>query len=357
MSRSGILKKLDEVEDKFHNLEQLLSNPDLTPEQIHKYAKERSDLEQVVSTYKDFKKVTENIIENKKLINDEDIGELAKEELIELEIKESELEERLKLLLLPKDPNNEKNVFLEIRAGTGGEEAALFASDLFRMYTRYCENKKWKLKTITLNETGIGGIKELIATIEGNNVYSKLKYESGVHRVQRIPSTETGGRIHTSAATVAVLPEADEVEIQIDDRDLKIDTYRSSGPGGQHVNKTDSAIRITHLPTGIVVQCQDDRSQHKNRNHAMNMLRAKLFEIEEEKKLNEISDTRKSQVGSGNRSEKIRTYNFPQSRITDHRVGLTFHKLEMMLNGDLDEMIEAINNYFQAELLKNFSNN
>ncbi|NIP30577.1 MAG: peptide chain release factor 1, partial [Candidatus Dadabacteria bacterium] len=264
---------------------------------------------------------------------------------------------KLKILLIPKDPNDDKNVFLEIRAGTGGEEAALFAADLLRMYIRYCENKKWKFTITSISETGIGGIKEVVASIEGNKVYSKLKYESGVHRVQRIPTTETGGRIHTSTATVAVLPEVDDVDIEVDEKDLRVDTYRASGAGGQHVNKTDSAIRITHLPTGIVVQCQDERSQHKNRAHAMKMLRAKLYEVEEEKRLSEISDTRKVQVGTGERSEKIRTYNFPQSRITDHRIGLTLHKLESILDGDIDELIEAVSTYFQAESLKAYSEN
>lgn len=355
MAETAILQKLDEVENKFKDLELQLSNPELTPEQIHKFAKERSDLEEVVNTYRDFKAVIENIDENKQLLNDKEIGDLAKQELEELEIKEARLEEKLKILLLPRDPNDDKNVFLEIRAGAGGDEAGLFAADLLRMYTRFCENNKWKLTTISLSETGIGGIKELVASIEGNKVYSKLKYESGVHRVQRIPTTETGGRIHTSTATVAVLPEIDDVDVEVDEKDLRIDTYRASGAGGQHVNKTDSAIRITHIPSGIVVQCQDERSQHKNRASAMKMLKAKLFDMEEQKKLNEISDSRKNQVGTGDRSEKIRTYNFPQSRITDHRIGLTLHKLEAVLDGDLDELIDSVATYFQAESLKSLS--
>jgi peptide chain release factor 1 len=256
------------------------------------------------------------------------------------------------MLLLPKDPNDEKNVFLEIRGGTGGDEAALFAADLFRMYTRYAEANRWKVEILSLSETGIGGLKEVIAAIEGKNVYSKLKYESGVHRVQRVPATETSGRIHTSTATVAVLAEPDEVEVEIDEKDLKIDTYRASGPGGQHVNKTDSAIRITHLPTGIVVQCQDERSQHKNRAHAMRMLRAKLYEIEEQKRRSDLASTRKSLVGSGDRSEKIRTYNFRDGRITDHRIGLTLYRIEAILNGDMDELVDALTTYYQTELLK-----
>jgi peptide chain release factor 1 len=256
------------------------------------------------------------------------------------------------MLLLPKDPNDEKNVFLEIRGGTGGDEAALFAADLFRMYTRYAEANRWKVEILSLSETGIGGLKEVIAAIEGKNVYSRLKYESGVHRVQRVPATETSGRIHTSTATVAVLAEPDEVEVEIDEKDLKIDTYRASGPGGQHVNKTDSAIRITHLPTGIVVQCQDERSQHKNRAHAMRMLRAKLYEIEEQKRRSDLASTRKSLVGSGDRSEKIRTYNFRDGRITDHRIGLTLYRIEAILNGDMDELVDALTTYYQTELLK-----
>ena len=246
-------------------------------------------------------------------------------------------------------------MILEIRAGAGGEEAALFASNLLRMYERFCEQNRWKLETLNLNETGIGGIKEISASIEGKDVYGKLKYESGVHRVQRIPATETGGRIHTSTATVAILAEADEVDINIEDKDLRIDTYRASGAGGQHINKTDSAIRITHAPTGIVVQCQDERSQHKNKAAALKMLRAKLFEMEEIKKMNELSDNRKSQVGSGDRSEKIRTYNFPQGRVTDHRIGVTLHKLDSILDGDINELIQLLTTYYQAESLKEMS--
>lgn len=353
MSDVALLNRLDEVESKFVEIENNLSKPDLTPSEIHKFSKERSELEEVVSTYREFKSTVENIEENRLLLNDKDISELAREELDILEDKKQELEKKLKILLLPKDPNDKKNVILEIRAGAGGEEAALFASNLLRMYTRYCDDKKWKIEPLSLNETGIGGIKEVISSIEGKNVFSKLKYESGVHRVQRIPTTETGGRIHTSTATVAVLPEPDDFDIEIDEKNLKIDTYRSSGPGGQHVNKTDSAIRITHIPTGIVVQCQDDRSQHKNRAHAMRMLKTKLYEIEEQKRMNEISSSRKSQVGSGDRSEKIRTYNFPQGRITDHRISLTLHKIDSILDGALDELIQYLTTHYQTESLKN----
>ena len=347
-----MLKRLEEVEKKYLEIERTLSKPDISPPEIHKYSKELSDLDEIVEVYRKYKSVLERIEENKSLLKDKDLGELAREELEELDKEHSELEEKLRMLLLPKDPNDEKNVFLEIRGGTGGDEAALFAADLFRMYTRYAEANRWKVEILSLSETGIGGLKEVIAAIEGKNVYSRLKYESGVHRVQRVPATETSGRIHTSTATVAVLAEPDEVEVEIDEKDLKIDTYRASGPGGQHVNKTDSAIRITHLPTGIVVQCQDERSQHKNRAHAMRMLRAKLYEIEEQKRRSDLASTRKSLVGSGDRSEKIRTYNFRDGRITDHRIGLTLYRIEAILNGDMDELIDALTTYYQTELLK-----
>ena len=350
-----LFEKLEELERKFFELERALGDPDISAQQRIRCSKERAELEDVVSVYAQLKKVAAAIGENSKLLDDKELASLAREEIDELSEEKSELEGRLRKLLLPKDPNIGKNVFLEIRAGAGGDEAALFAADLLRMYSRYCEDRRWKVETITMNETGIGGIKELVVKIEGRDVYGKLRYESGVHRVQRIPSTEAGGRIHTSTATVAVLPEADEVDVEVDDRELKVDTFRSSGPGGQHVNKTDSAIRITHLPTGIVVQCQDDRSQQKNRAHAMSMLRAKLYEIEESKRASEISRTRKTQVGSGDRSEKIRTYNFPQGRITDHRIGLTVHKIEAVLGGDLEPLLEPLASHFQAESLRNIS--
>lgn len=352
MAEIGMLKRLEEVEKKYLEIERTLSNPDISPPEIHKYSKELSDLDEIVEVYRKYKNIQEKIEDNKTLLKDRELGDLAREEIEELDREITKLEGKLRFLLLPKDPNDAKNVFLEIRAGTGGDEAALFAADLFRMYSRYAEAKRWKVEVISLSETGIGGIKELIASIEGKNVYSRLKYESGVHRVQRVPTTETGGRIHTSTATVAILPEPDDVEVEIDERDLKIDTYRASGPGGQHVNKTDSAIRITHLPTGIVAQCQDERSQHKNRAHAMRMLRVKLYEIEEQKRISEIASTRKSLVGSGDRSEKIRTYNFRDGRITDHRIGLTLYKIESILHGELDELIDALTTYFQTELLK-----
>ncbi len=347
-----MLKRLEEVEKKYLEIEQSLNSPDISPPEIHKYSKELSDLDELVETYRSYKKTLERIEENRALLKDKDLGELAREELEELEEDLARLENELRTLLLPKDPNDAKNVFLEIRGGTGGDEAALFAADLFRMYSKYAEARRWKVEIISLSETGIGGIKEIVAAIEGKDVFSRMKYESGVHRVQRVPSTETSGRIHTSTATVAILAEPDEVEVEIDEKELKIDTYRASGPGGQHVNKTDSAIRITHLPTGIVVQCQDERSQHKNRAHAMRMLRAKLYEIEEEKRRNEIASARKSLVGTGDRSEKIRTYNYRDGRITDHRIGLTLYKIEAILNGELDELVDALTAYYQTEILK-----
>ncbi|HXG31211.1 MAG TPA: peptide chain release factor 1 [Thermodesulfobacteriota bacterium] len=352
MVETGIIKRLEEVEKKYEEIERLLSDPGINPSEIHRYSKERSEISEVVEIWRDYKKTLREIEENRVLIEDKELGELARAEIAALEGKRLELEERLRIALLPKDPNDTKNVILEIRAGTGGEEAALFAGDLFRMYTRYAERKGWRVEIMSISETGIGGLKEVIASIEGKNVYSRLKHESGVHRVQRIPATEAGGRIHTSTATVAVLAEPDEVEVTLDERDLRIDTFRASGAGGQHVNKTDSAIRITHLPTGIVVQCQDERSQHKNRAKAMRMLRARLYELEEQKRLREISTTRRDLVGTGERSEKIRTYNFPQSRVTDHRIGLTLHRLEAILDGDLDELIETLIAYYQAENLK-----
>jgi peptide chain release factor 1 len=352
MAESPMLQRLEEVEKKYMEIEQNLNQADISPSDIHQYSKELSDLEEVVETYRKYRNAIEEIGKNQTLLKDAELGELAQEELDQLIPDRDNFENQLRLLLLPKDPNDGKNVFLEIRAGTGGDEAALFAGDLFRMYSRYAEERKWKIEVISISETGGGGLKEVIGSIEGKNVYSKLKYESGVHRVQRVPSTETSGRIHTSTATVAILAEPDDVEVVIDEKDLKIDTYRASGPGGQHVNKTDSAIRITHLPSGIVVQCQDERSQHKNRAHAMRMLKAKLFEIEEERRRSEFADERKTQVGTGERSEKIRTYNFRDGRITDHRINLTLYKIDAILSGELDELIDSLTTYYQTEALK-----
>jgi len=356
MEKNDIFKRLDEVEQKYLKIEETLSDPDISPKDIARYSKERSSMADLVDTYRLFKQTLNEIEESKELLAEKELAELAKHELTRLEQELEEIRQKLQILLLPKDPNDEKNAFLEVRAGTGGDEAALFAATLFRMYTRYAERKGWKVEIMNINETGIGGIKEGIAGISGKGVYGSLKFESGVHRVQRIPTTEAGGRIHTSTATVAVIAEPDEVdEVEIDEKELRIDTYRSSGPGGQHVNKTDSAVRITHIPTGIVTQCQDERSQHKNRTKAMRMLRAKLFELKEEKRRGEVEHLRKSIVGTGGRSEKIRTYNFPQTRLTDHRIGLTLHKLEAILEGDLDDLVEALKEFERAEQIKQFA--
>ena len=352
MRNIEIINQLDEVEKKCSDLDRQLLNPEISPSEIHKYSSERSKLTEIVDAYKQYKSVLEQIENNKELLRDKELQGLAKEELELLETERLRLENELQMLLLPKDPNDEKSIFIEIRAGTGGDEAALFATNLFRMYTHFAEKNGWKVEIMNMNYTGIGGMKEVVASIEGNNVYKKFKFESGVHRVQRVPATETGGRIHTSTATVMILVEPEDVEVNIDDKDLRIDTYRASGPGGQHVNKTDSAIRITHIPTGVVAQCQDERSQHKNRAKAMRMLRAKIFELEEKKRQSEISNTRKNMVGSGDRSEKIRTYNYKDVRVTDHRIGLTLHKLEQVLEGELDEIIDALCEYYQTQSLK-----
>lgn len=349
--------KLDEVEKKYHEMTNRMGDPALhsNPKEYQKVAKEEASLRSVVETYRQYKKLKKEIEDNKHILSeetDESIRELAKEEIPHLETQIEELTQQLKVHLLPTDPNDEKNIYLEIRAGTGGEEAALFASDLFRMYSRYAEQQDWKVESISSNPTGIGGFKEIICLISGDRVYSRLKYESGVHRVQRVPRTETSGRIHTSAVTVAVMPEVDDVDVQIEDKDLRIDVFRAGGHGGQSVNTTDSAVRITHVPSGLVVICQDEKSQHKNKAKAMKVLRARLYD----KMLTEQQDAeakaRKEQVGSGDRSEKIRTYNFPQSRTTDHRIGLTLHQLEAILDGNLDSIIDPLQAHFQAEALR-----
>ncbi len=350
-----MFERLDDIKKRYKDLEAKLSDPEVIKDQktYRQLAKEHSDLTEIVKTYDRYLRVQEEIEENKQMLGDSDpeIRQLAKDELEGLEKESAQLEEKLKVLLLPKDPNDEKNILLEIRAGTGGDEAALFAADLFRMYSRYAEKKGWKVEILSAHETGIGGFKEIIALISGDKVYSRLKYESGTHRVQRVPETETQGRIHTSAVTVAVLPEADDVDVEINPQDLRIDVYRASGAGGQHVNKTESAVRITHIPTGLVVQCQDERSQHKNKAKAMKVLAARLYELKQQEQQKQLSEERRSMVGSGDRSERIRTYNFPQGRVTDHRIGLTLYKLEDIMQGEIDEIIEALGTHYQAKAL------
>lgn len=352
--------KLIFIEEKYQDLSEKIADPEIISDQPswQKYMKEHASLKPIVDKYKEYKKVKDGIEEAKSILresDDEEFREMAKMELEELEDKIGGLEDELKILLIPKDPNDEKNVIVEIRAGAGGDEAGLFASELFRLYTRYAERNRWKTEMMSINETGVGGIKEVIFMIKGNGAYSRLKYESGVHRVQRIPSTESGGRIHTSTATVAVLPEVDDVEVDINQNDLRIDVYRSSGNGGQSVNTTDSAVRITHLPTGLVVTCQDEKSQLKNKEKAMKILKARLYDTVLAEQNAEIAEARKSQVGTGERSEKIRTFNYPQSRITDHRINLTIYKLASFLDGDIDEMIDNLITTDQAEKLKELS--
>jgi peptide chain release factor 1 len=348
--------KIKEIEDRYGELEGQLSSPDVIRDQevYRKYAKEHSKLKPIITTYREYESGQNEIESNRSLLDDPDpeMRKLAREEIESLTSNLEKLEKDLKVLLLPKDPNDEKNILLEIRAGTGGEEAGLFASDLFRMYTRYAELNRWKTEILSQNITGIGGLKEIIILIEGQMVYSRLKYESGVHRVQRVPETEAQGRIHTSAVTVAVLPEAEEVDLKINPDDLRIDVYRASGHGGQHVNTTDSAVRITHLPSGLVVTCQDEKSQHKNKAKAMKVLRSRLLDMQQAEQHSKISEERRNMVGSGDRSERIRTYNFPQGRATDHRIGLTLYKLEDILQGELDIIIDPLITHFQTEALK-----
>ena len=351
-----MLDKLEALEDRFRFLDEKISDPEVISDQEtwRKYCKEHSDLSPIIEKYHELKNAKETIENDKEMLaegQDKDFEELIREEMKEAEQIASAAEEELKILLLPKDPNDEKNVIIEIRGGTGGEEAALFAADLMRMYSMYAESKRWKIDILNSNSTDIGGYKEVSFSIEGQGAYSRFKFESGVHRVQRVPETESQGRVHTSAVTVAVLPEVEEVEVEINQNDLRIDVFRAGGPGGQCVNTTDSAVRITHLPTGIVVSCQDEKSQFKNKDKAMKILRSRIYEQMEAERHKEIADARKSQIGSGDRSERIRTYNFPQSRVTDHRINLTLYKLEQILNGSLDEVIDALITADQAAKL------
>ena len=349
-----MLDKLMVLEDKYKELSEKVADPEIISDQPtwQKLMKENSELEPIVMKYREYRKVNETIAESKQILeeeSDEDLRELAKMELSEAESQIAEIEDELKLLLVPKDPNDEKNVIVEIRGGAGGDEAALFAGDLFRMYSRYAERKGWKTSLMSSNDTGVGGYKEVSFLIKGKGAYSRLKYESGVHRVQRIPTTESGGRIHTSTATVAVLPEVDDVEVQINPEDLRFDVFRASGNGGQCVNTTDSAVRLTHIPTGEVVSCQDEKSQLKNKEKALKVLKARLYDRALADQQKEISAERKSQVGTGDRSERIRTYNFPQGRVSDHRINLTLYKLDSFIDGDIDEMIDGLITVDQAE--------
>jgi peptide chain release factor 1 len=351
-----MFERLEQIEARYESLGEQLADPEIVSDhqKYQKVAKQHRDLEAVVDKYREYKQVTRGIADAKAMMqeSDPDLRAMAEEELIQLEERSPAIEEALKLLLLPKDPNDEKNIIIEIRAGTGGDEASLFVAEVFRMYSRFAEQHRWKVEVLSSSESSVGGLKEVIAIIEGDKVYSQMKYESGVHRVQRVPATETQGRVHTSAITVAVLPEAEEVDVKIEAKDLRIDTFCSSGPGGQSVNTTYSAIRITHLPTNTVVSCQDEKSQIKNREKAMRVLRARLYEVEMERQHEAQAKERKQQVGSGDRSEKIRTYNFPQNRLTDHRIGLTIHQLAEVMEGRLQPVIDGLTAHYNAERMK-----
>lgn len=352
-----MLEKLDFIEEKYNDLTNKISEPEVIADQAEwqKLMKEHAALEEIVSKYSEYKSVVKNIEDDKEMLKEKienELRDLVEEELKELEKQKLEYEHELQILLLPRDPNDDKNVFLEIRAGTGGEEAALFAAELLRMYTRYAERHNWRVEIMSCNPTDIGGYKEIVVMVVGKGAYSRLKFESGVHRVQRVPETESSGRIHTSAATVAIMPEVEDVEVDINPNDLRVDVFRAGGHGGQCVNTTDSAVRITHIPTGLVVQCQDEKSQLKNKEKAMKVLKARLYDKFQQEHDASIAEARKSQVGSGDRSERIRTYNFPQGRVTDHRIGLTLYRLDSFLDGEIDEVIDALNTADQAEKLK-----
>ena len=353
-----MFQRLEDVEKKYVDLTEKISNPEIINQQNEwrTYMKEHAEIEPIVIKYREYKKVKQQYEDAKEMLNDPELKDLAEIEMLENKEKLPQIEEELKILLIPKDPDDDKNVICEIRAGTGGDEAALFAGTLFRMYNMFCERKHWKLEILNENETGLGGYKEISFMITGKGVYSRMKFESGTHRVQRVPDTESSGRIHTSTATVAVLPEVDEVDIEIRQEDLKIDVFRASGNGGQCVNTTDSAVRMTHLPTGIVVSCQDEKSQIKNKEKALKVLRARLYEKAEAERHEGIAEDRRSQVGTGDRSERIRTYNYPQGRVTDHRIGLTLYKLDTFLDGEIDEILNALITADQAEKMKNMGN-